>query len=209
MQNYITPKNLVYTIYALVLGAVTAAWLQSRSWSFTGFRPYQFLSLLGLTAFVTMLVHYVAGFVYHLYGKDRDELASYYRITGIIVFACILLHPVLIILNLKALGFGLPPASYKAYYGQALLPYIFLGMAAWLAFIAYEFKQKVSQKSWWKYVLIANDAAMLAIVVHGFHLGTVIRLSWFRKLWGIFFAVLIICLVQKYAYAYSQKKVGK
>ena len=198
MKKYISAKQLVYGVYFLVISAVVVAWLQSRAWSFTGFRLYQFFSLLGLTAFVTMLTHYIAGFIYRLYGREQSDLKEFHKTTALVVLSCILLHPVLVILNLKALGFGFPPGSYRAFYGQALVPYILLGIVAWLSFLAFEFKEKLSKKSWWKYVLVSNDAAMLAIVVHGFHLGTVIRLAWFRALWTVFFVILVVCLVQKY-----------
>lgn len=198
MQKYFSPKILVYAVYTSTILAVLAAWLQSRSWSFSGFKLYQLFSLLGLTAFVTMLTHYIAGLIYRLYGQEQTDLERFHKLTALVVFACILLHPVLIILNLKAQGFGVPPASYKAFYGQALVPYILLGLVAWLSFLAFEFKEKLSEKSWWKYVLISNDAAMLAIVIHGFHLGTVLRLAWFRALWTVFFVILVTCLGQKY-----------
>jgi hypothetical protein len=198
MQKYLSTKRLVYAVYSFVIVIVLIAWLQSRSWSFSGFRPYQLFSLIGLTAFVTMLTHYIAGFIYRLHDKEQTDLKQFHKVTALIVFACILLHPVLIILNLKALGFGVPPASYKAFYGQALLPYILLRMVTWLSFIAFEFKENFSKKSWWKYVLISNDLAMLAIVVHGFNLGTVLRLAWFRSVWIVFMLVLVLCIAQKY-----------
>lgn len=205
-QKYISPKKLVHFIYASVILAVFVAWFQSQSWSFSGFRPYQLFSLLGLTAFVTMLSHYIAEFIYLLYRQEQTDLNQFHKWTALLVFACILLHPVLIILNLKALGYGTPPVSYKAFYGQSLLPYILLGMVAWLSFIAFEYKEKLSQKSWWKYVLVSNDVAMLAIVVHGFQLGTVLRLTWFRAVWIVLALILVVCITLKYVYIIMRKE---
>ncbi len=182
----------------LVLGLCVGAWLDYKNWSLSGLRPTSFLSLAGLVAFGTMLSHYLTGFMFDVTKtKDRD-LGAYHKITARLVLFCLVAHPVLVVANLRSLGFGLPPQSYSAYYGDKLTPFIMLGTISWLSFIAFEFKKWLSQKGFWRYVLYANDIAMVAIVVHGFKLGSTLKLEWFRYVWFIFALVLAICLIYKY-----------
>ncbi len=208
MKKTFYPKQVSLAVYATIMIIVVTAWLQSRSWNLTGLRPYQFFSLLGLVAFGTMLTHYITALLYDLYHQKQERLEAFYRVTSLIVFACILLHPVLVVLNLKALGFGLPPSSYKAFYGRMLIPYILLGIVAWASFLAFEMKESLSKTVWWKYVLISNDIAMLAIVIHGFKLGTVLSgVRWFRTVWIVFALLLAMCLVNKYFFRKNTKSI--
>jgi hypothetical protein len=185
-----------------ILGSIVSAlaiyvWGQSFSWEFSAISPYQFFPVLGLLAYSLMWTHYVTGTVRDYFLKNAD-LRAYFRYTGYVVLAAIVLHPGILIYSLFRDGFGLPPGSYEHYVMPGLAWVTLLGTASLLVFLAFEFRRWYAQKAWWKYVASASDAAMLAIFYHGLRLGTQLHGGWFRGVWWFYGLTLVAILVRKY-----------
>lgn len=163
---------------------------------------YELFPLLGLVAFTLMWTHYIGGSLLRLSGTldESARLKPYYRSTGWIVLACILLHPGILIYALWLDGFGLPPASYLSVYTtQAQTFAIMLGSLALIAFMLFEFKRKFGAKSWWRFVEWFNVFAMYAIVIHGLTLGGELD-SWYRIVWIFYVLTLTVSLIYNFVY---------
>ena len=176
LKKYINIK--AWGTFLLANALAFVAW-QNLDTSTTGI--YRLFPLLGLFAFSTMWGHYMVWALRDWSGAP--EVPMYSKITQYFVLLCLLLHPALFIYQLNKDGLGLPPASYEAYLGKSLVPFVFLGMVSLFAFLAYEFKKWLSGKKVWKYILIANHIAMIAILIHGFRLGSVIENTYFYFVW--------------------------
>lgn len=188
---------LAWTVSSLVSLIAIYAWGESNGWRLS-FNAYRLFPLLGLLAFSLMWAHYVASFVRQLLGVRAAVLSSYFKSTSLVVLALLFLHPGILILQRFRDGYGLPPHSYESYVAPGLGWVTLLGSAAWLAFIAFEFRRYFSDRSWWKYVPMAGDAAMLAIVYHSLRLGSQLQTGWYRGLWLGYGLVLVIILGRSY-----------
>lgn len=186
-------------IIAWTLGVVVTAlsigiWGSFWEWDVASLDAYGWFPLFGLLAFSLMWTHYII-VALCVYANDAPKVRSYSTITGWIVFFSLLAHPGLLAVGLYQDGLGLPPLSYQQIVGPTLYGFVVLGILAWLTFILYEIKRKFGQRPWWRYVLGANAIAMLAIVVHGWQLGTHIQTTWFRSVWIIYSVGLVIAFV--------------
>lgn len=173
-------KNLVNAAYFFVVSVSFLAWNARFKGSLEGF---SLPSLLVLLAFGFMWVHYLSAYLKANYQPDLDTKKAT-KVTQAFVLLAIIAHPVAIIYKLNEAGYGLPPASYKSFFGTTGSMFIALGMISLFAFLAYEFKSVLKDKpKVWSKILSLNDLAMILIVFHGFKLGFVINSGWFRYVW--------------------------
>lgn len=198
-------RVIAWSLSSVVSVIAFIAWAQRFAWHFSLLSTYRLFPLFGLLAFSLMWSHYVAAALRQYAGAAKETLESYFEITGLVVLACILLHPILLIWQLWRDGFGLPPGSYKFYVSSSLEWVVLLGTASWLVFIAYEFRRKYAVRSWWRYLQYASDAAMLTIFYHGFRLGVETHRQWFRPVW-IFYGVTLAGVL---IYQYWPRTVGR
>lgn len=188
-------KNLVYAGYLFVLAATLLAWNARFQGRLSGFA---LPSLLAMLAFGFMWVHYLTAYLKTNYEPTLDTKKTV-KITQYFVLIAILAHPMAIIARLNQAGYGLPPASYKAYFGTAGELFISLGVISLLAFLAFEFKDYLKKRpKTWGRVLKFNDIAMLLIILHGFKLGFVINSGWFRYVWLGYGLSLLYFFYDKY-----------
>ncbi len=183
-----------------------AAWGTTYGWKFTPLSAYQLFPLLGLLAFSIMWSHYINGAARELAGLDRSVLKRYFAITSYMVLALILLHPGILIYQRFRDGFGLPPGSYESYVAPGLGWLTLLGTASLCVFIAYEFRRVFGREPWWHFVTEAGDLAMLAILYHGFRLGSDLQRGWFRYVWLFYLITLVVVLIRKYYNRYVVTK---
>ncbi len=188
------PWLLTTTVSMLAI----CAWAQSLGWSFRALTIYAFFPLLGLLAYSIMWSQYVVGPTKHVVRLQDADLAVYFRYTGYIVLAAIVLHPGLLVYQLFRDGRGLPPSSYEHFVGPGLGWVTLLGTASLLAFLAFELRRWFSTATWWKYIPMAADAAMIAIFYHSLRLGIQLQSGWFRDIWWLYGSSLIIIVAQKY-----------
>jgi len=128
----------------------------------------------------------------------HSDLIEYYRLTSYIVLVAILLHPSLLAYQRFRDGFGLPPGSETSYVMPGLGWLIVVGMCSLLVFLAYELHRWFKYRLWWKYVIYAGDAAMVAIFYHGLRLGSQLQAGWFHMVWWFYGISLIAMLLYKY-----------
>lgn len=175
-------KNLIYASYFAVTSLSLFAWNSYFGGSLAGF---SIPSLLAILAFGYMWVHYFAGWLKTNYEPTLNTTLSL-RFSQYFVLFAILAHPVFIITNLHSKGLGLPPASFKSFFGASAIFFISLGTISLFAFLAFEFKKELkSRPKLWQAVLALKDLAMLLILIHGFKLGFIIKSGsgLFRYVW--------------------------
>jgi hypothetical protein len=195
-------KNNLASVAWAVAGITSVlafiVWGQSYNWKFNFLDAYVLFPLLGLLAFSLMWSHYVSGAVRQYFQLPPATLKAYFENTSFIVLALILLHPGLLILQRYLDGFGLPPTSYTSYVGPGLGWIAILGSVSLVAFLLFELRRYFSGRSWWKYILILNDFAMLAIFYHGLRLGGQLQISWYRAVWYFYGITLLTVIIYGY-----------
>lgn len=179
-------------------------WASSLAWNFSGLSIYQIFPVLGLLAWSIMWSHYMAG-SWRKRMLPAGSLKDYFRITGYAVLMLILLHPGLLIYQRFRDGFGLPPKSYETYVAPSMAWITLLGSVSLLVFLAFELHRWFRNRKWWKYVVYAGDAAMVAIFYHGLQLGTQLRVPWFRWVWWFYGISLIAVLALTYVPKLQQR----
>ncbi len=200
---YRTLNNLNVAGWLLSLFTVMLAvlvWGQDIAWDTSRLTAYKVFPLLGIAAFGLMWAHYIIAAIRQLTGISKQSIKVYFEATSLIVLFLILLHPGLLIIQLWRDGFGLPPESYlENYVAPSLKWAAMLGVISLVVFIAFELRHWFDKKNWWPIVSYASDAAMAAILVHGFKLGSHIQGGWFKYVWFFYAATLAICLMIKYS----------
>jgi plastocyanin len=194
---------IAWTLVGVTCLAAVIIWGQLIGWQSSSLSDYTIFPLLGLLAFSIMWSQYAAGSLRRLAGIDKPALARFSTITGFAVTTAILLHPSLLIWQLWRDGAGLPPGSYLHFVKPTLEWAILLGTASLFVFLAYELRHRFGGRSWWHYVDYLNDAAIIAIYVHGFNLGSHTMYKWFMPLWIFYGIGLAVFLLHKH---FSQSK---
>ncbi len=191
-------KHLPVAAWVLSLSVVAlaiAAWGDSVRWQLDKLNAYALFPLFGLLAFSLMWSHYVMSAVRAYTGYDRGILRAYFNTTSAIVLYLLLLHPGLLIWRLKVDGYGMPPASYKAYVGDALYGFVLLGFAAFLVFIVYELRRLKFVSKYKMWLQYASDIAMVLVFVHGLKLGSALHAGWFRTIWLLYGIILVVVIL--------------
>jgi bacteriorhodopsin len=81
-----------------------------------------------------------------------------------------------------------------------------LGTVSLLVFLAFELHRVFDKKRWWPYVVDVSDFAMLAIVYHGFKLGSSLQHGWYKYVWWFYAITLALVLIRKYVVRFQNKK---
>lgn len=194
-----------WSLSALVSILAVISWGQGNGWKLAGLTIYQIFPLLGLLAFSIMWSHYIAAVARLHFKQDRAVLKRYFEATSLAVLAFILLHPGLLGWQLWRDGLGLPPANELNYVAPDMRLYIIIAMISYVIFLAYELRRKFGDRSWWKYIAYASDAAMILIFIHSIKLGSQLQMGWFRAVWYFYGLTLLGAL----AYIYYQKSQSK
>lgn len=194
MHTFLKSKlnEIAWGLSAVVTLVGFMAWAQNLNWELGDVRAYEFFPFLGLLAFSLMWVHYMIAGLRAGFDLESVKLNKwYFKITAAIVLFGLLLHPGLLIWQLYLDGFGLPPKSYVMnYVAPGLAWAVYLGTVSWMAFMAFELRRWYDKKSWWKYVLYANDAAIWAVYIHGLKLGADVGAPWLVYVWYVYGVLL-------------------
>jgi hypothetical protein len=209
LRNFLKDNisTVAWTTAILVSILAVIVWGESYNWSFAHFDAYTLFPLLGLLAFSIMWSHYTVGSLRRYLQLPSERLQNYFESTSFVVLALLLLHPGLLILQRFIDGFGFPPGSYLSYVGPGLGWVAILGTVSLLAFLLFELRRFYSNRSWWKYILLLNDAAMLAVFYHGLRLGGQLQISWYRAVW-YFYGISLIGVIL-YGHLDKQDKQDK
>ena len=181
-----------------VMFAGFLAWFQNMGNTFNIVSLYQVFPILGIWAWSIMWTHFAIWELRRL-KPVLPKNALYSKVSGILVFLLLLLHPGLLAIEQFRQGEGLPPASYYAYAGEASAWLIMLGSLGLTGFLFYEvvsrFQKNEKVKKMWWLVNITQTVAMAAIFTHGLKLGGDIHGGWFRTYWIWLGLMLIPCLL--------------
>lgn len=127
----------------------------------------------------------------------KDVLYS--KVSGILVFALLLLHPGILAFEQYRQGLGLPPASFYSYAGEASAWLIMLGSIGLTGFLFFEiivrFEKNEKVKMIWWFVNIIQTLAMTSIFFHGLNLGGDLHGGWFRTYWILLGLLLVPCIL--------------
>lgn len=196
MKSFVSDKlvAIAWTLSALVTALSVVAWGELRNWSFDNLNEYALFPVLGLLAFSLMWAHYIV-YALRVYSGSSADTKKYKTWTGYIVLFAIIAHPGLVIYRLNSDGLGVPPESYEAYVGEALVGFIYIATIAWFAFISYEFKKWLQNKTVWTFVSAANVIAMLFILAHALKLGQHLQGGWYQSVFYFYGVSLIASFV--------------
>ncbi len=159
-------------------------------------------SLLAITAFSLMWVHYVSDFVKQTWFPDQST-GWQYNATHWFVLIAILLHPFLVNFYLVSEGYGFPPGSYVQYLGVFSALFVPLGFIALALFLLYEFKKWFARKQLGYFVDHASILAMFLVLIHGFQLGFITSVTWFYWVWWVFLVTFTALAIRYYAVYYK------
>ena len=193
------------TLLGIVLTYTAFVWLQQNDFQLFGLSAYQYFPLFGLLAYMTMWVQYMVEAYMHA-TETPHTIDPFFKRTSLFVLLCIVLHPAIFISKLYADGAGLPPASYSQYVAESMVWLVGLGTISLILFIAFEFRKYFIELGIWKYVVLLNDVAMLAIFYHGLRLGSTIQSGLFTYVWYFVGVTLVAAIAYKYYYWHSQKQ---
>ncbi len=197
-------ENILWGLYLLVALLALYVWGEQLNWKFGNLNIYNVFPLFGLLAFSFMWVHYISGYMRDKWFPGQSTKRSF-NITAWLVLALIILHPVLLIGQLKSDGYGLPPESYKSYVGQANVIWVIIGTLGFAGLLGFEFKRWFGKKSWWKYMSVVNDVAVLLIAAHSVQLGRHLQSGWFRWLWWFYILTIVLCIARTYINKFNSK----
>lgn len=206
-KDFNQSKNLLNAAYLFVIAASLMAWNTRFKGNIEGF---SLPSLLAILALGFMWVHYLAAYLKSNYQADLNTKNTT-KITQAFVLLAIIAHPVAIIHKLNETGYGLPPSSFKNFFGPAGAIFVTLGSISLVAFLAFEFKEILKNKpKVWSAVLKLNDLAMILIIFHGFKLGFVINSgAFYRYIWLMYGLSLLYFFYDSYIKQERLKKYGE
>lgn len=201
-QLAINSSKIAWGLGLLVSLLAIFVWGNDINWDFSGASLYLFFPPLGLIAFSLMWSHYILNAVNEYTGAEKDK--TYSSITTYVVFLALLLHPMLFFLQLYIDGFGTPPESYVEFLGDSFAKFAALGTAAWLAFMAYEFRGWLENRGLiWRLILLSNAIAMVLVFIHGLKLGSNLQSGFYMGVWWLYGVSLAV----SYIYLFVRKKL--
>jgi hypothetical protein len=204
-EQIVVTKAWASSAFAVLVAVFV--WGDSIGFQSSRLTGYSLFPLFGLLAFGLMWSHFITAALRMYLKVDKAVIKDYYEITSFFVILFLFAHPGILIWSLYRDGFGLPPNSYLHHYiAPGLAWAALLGTLSWLAFMAYELRRKYQQKSWWKYIAYASDAAIVAVFIHGLKLGRHTHTGWFQKVWYLYGLTLAISLIYMYYLKFNKPK---
>ena len=205
--NKLNLPFFAWSLTCLVSVIAILGWGQYYQWNFANFTSYQLFPLFGLLAFSLMWSHYIVSALRQYLGFEKSVLRNYFEWSSYMVLLTLLLHPGLLILQLWRDGLGLPPTSYLKYVGPTMHISVIAGTISLVLFLMFEFRRLFEYRSWWKFVGMASDFAMVLILLHSLKLGTQLQFGRLRYLWyfyGIsYFVAIFYIYLRKLQYRKS------
>ncbi len=184
------------------LAVALTAWVSSIGSSVS---PLDLASLLGVTAFSLMWVHYVTD-AFAPKDESDSSLDMQYKVSRIVVLFAIISHPFLVNYYLITNGFGFPPGSYQKLLGDFALVTL-LGYSALAAFLLFEVRQKIRRFD--SFIFHANITAMFLVLIHGFLIGMVLLNTWFAWVWWAYLIVFAGVAIKRYNEYYTTNLTKK
>ena len=188
---------LPWVTTGVVSTLAVCSWGQEMGWSLSALNTYSFFPLLGLVGYSVMWSQYVTSTLKKSFYKDT-RLDRFFTQNRDIAVTAIALHPALLVYAQFRNGHGLPPGSYESFVVASNAWVTLLGTASLVIFLTFSLYRWCGQKSWWKYVTRAGDAAMVAMFYHGLRLGSQLQSGWYHYVWIFYGISLAGILLRKY-----------
>jgi predicted heme/steroid binding protein len=182
------------TLNVSTVGLALVAWVGSVGSSVSAL---EIASLLGVTAFSLMWVHYIADLIAP---RPEDAKDVQYVISRYAVLVAILAHPFLVNYYLVTNNFGFPPEGYLALLGD-LAVVVLLGWIALAAFVLFELRSKL--KRFDRQIFHANILAMFLVLIHGFLIGMVLMDTWYVWVWWMLLLAFVVAILVLYNQYYA------
>jgi len=197
VRDFVTsyPVPFSFGLVGVMWILAVTAWIQHTPDALAQPSAYDIFPIFGLMGFSALLSTYVVNAVATHWKVTSEKLSSYYRNISYVILILILSHPSTLLSRLFMDGYGLPPFSYGAYVHRDYIWVVWLGTISLFIFLAFELHRWFSRRGWWKWVVYANDIAMLLVFYHGLTLGTELQKGWFRYLWWLYGLILVVTLV--------------
>ncbi len=157
---------------------------------------YTVFPLFGIWAWSLMWTHYAHGTLTMV--SDRfARSAVYSRVTGVLVLMLLIAHPGLLLTGLVVDTGERAPSTVLLFGGEGEAVFVVLGMAGLVAFLLYDVLDRLDLKTrmgrGWRWVGLAQIAAMTAVFAHSLAIGRHLDEGWFRHYWVGLGALLIPC----------------
>jgi hypothetical protein len=184
MPNIIT-KYLILVFACLVV--LYPLWISGKNlaWSLSPIMIFNLFPLLGLLAFTLLWLHVVSG-VFESWLRKYINFNRFAVITSNIIIACIILHPLLLLINAD---FELGPIFS---YGKI---YIWLGITGWLLLVTYDlgrfFKNHDFVVQHWNKIRLISTVGFILTFFHSLGVGESLQVGTLRTIW-IFYGVTAI-----------------
>jgi len=189
-------NSYLYIVQGLFLLPIFYYWLDQRSWSLANIDLLAIFPLLGLIAFVMMWFHLMVAYLKRT-KPEMFDYKSFYRITGNIVLALIILHPLIVII--KAYDFGIFTLDFKGESGRL---FVLFGVIALTFFLIYEVVERLREKPFikknWELVVAMNRVGFTLVYIHALYLGQHLQTGWMQGLWVFFGATTLAYFAWSY-----------
>ncbi len=187
-------KSIPWSVSGAVLVISFLGWGQGLSWQISNASLYSLFPLFGLVAFSVMWAHYAVDFIDRFVKIKITD--AYLNVTRFIVLFALLMHPGLLAFAQWRVGAGWPPLSWLHFVEPGLVWAVIVGIVAWLSFLAFELHWWFRQKPWFKWIVLANSLAMIAVVVHVLFVAA--PYGWFLYYWYFLGVSMLIFLFKEW-----------
>lgn len=189
-------RLIPWLLFVIVTIVPFLAWSYTRSWNYESLTLITIFPLLGLWAWGIMWTHYAYGGL-RLVFPSLQKNKTYSKLSGALVLALILLHPVLLAASQWQNTKSLPPGSIYSYVLPEHKIYILLGTIGLILFLSFEIFERIKNnpyiKKHWKWISLSQMLAMVLIFFHALSIGSAYYIGWFEFYWVVLGALLIPC----------------
>lgn len=193
MRRIIIKYAIIAFAYAAVLYPI---WIRMRSlnWSLD---TATLFPVFGLVAFSLLWLHSISG-AFEPWLRSRFDFDRFVRITSILIFICIILHPLLLLISLEF--------NFNNVFLYSEAAYIRLGFIGWLLLITYDIGKAMKKYDFfvrnWNKILLISTIGFLLTFFHSLGLGSDLQSGPLRIIWFFYGITAIIATI----YTYGIKK---
>lgn len=197
--------NKTVTKYLIIIFAYLAVlyplWVrfQNVGWSSDNSLLLNLFPFFGLTAFSLLWLHAVSG-VFEPWLRRQFNFDRFVRVTSLIIFICIILHPLLLFI-----GFNFKLTDILSY-GPL---YIRLGVIGWLLLITYDIGKALKNSGFfvknWNLILFISTIGFLLTFFHSRAIGGDLQMGPLKVIWNFYGVTAILSTI----YTYGIKRILK
>jgi len=185
-------RFLLFTFLILTVGYPIYVRISSLAWTIDKTLIGNLFPIFGLTAFGLLWLHAISG-VFEPWLRKQFDFDRYVHVTSIIIFICIILHPLLLFIQLGSNFLQIFVMGGK---------YIWLGAIGWLLLITYDVGKYLNKYDFfvrhWKKILLISTLGFLLAFFHSINIGSDLAVGPLRTLWMFYGVTAIISTIYTY-----------